>query len=373
MDPATLESLIVKEIRKASEISRRDLSERLDIAKSTAGRRVDSMIERGILREKGLETRTEVGRPRRFLELRGSHGGFVGFDFEARNLYAVFVDFAQHTLARVHVRLSERPAKEEVVGQLRRLIAEFSANDRNLDIHGVGIGAPGRIHQESRLGVSYPFIAGWRNVTLPSELGLPPARVHVENNTRAIILGEYWLGSHGACEHMICLNVRTGISAAVIANGQLLSGRHEMAGEIRGWPVPAEAGAGNRENWLENVATVRAISKDRSPTRERWRAFVEKCRTGDGRSIELLARIARHHGDTAARLVQLTDPEVVLFAGAFTELGDLYLDRVRETAAALLEDHYFRPPPIKLVTLGEFAGAHGAAALAAAHYKPALG
>ena len=57
MDPATLERLIVKEIRKSKEISRRDLADRLGIAKSTAGRRIDSMIERGIVRETGIEER----------------------------------------------------------------------------------------------------------------------------------------------------------------------------------------------------------------------------------------------------------------------------------------------------------------------------
>ena len=71
MDPATLEALIVKEIRKAKEISRRDLAEKLAIAKSTAGRRIDSMIERGIVREIGIEDRKEAGRPRRFLALEG--------------------------------------------------------------------------------------------------------------------------------------------------------------------------------------------------------------------------------------------------------------------------------------------------------------
>ena len=49
MDPTTLENLIVREIRKAKDISRKDLAERLGIAKSTAGRRIDSMIERGIV------------------------------------------------------------------------------------------------------------------------------------------------------------------------------------------------------------------------------------------------------------------------------------------------------------------------------------
>ena len=77
----------------------------------------------------------------------------------------------------------------------------------------------------------------------------------------------------------------------------------------------------------------------------------------------------KHHGDTVARLAQVTDPEMVVFAGSFNDIGDLYLAQVREATAIALLGQFVPPPPIKFVSLGHCTGAHGAAALAAEQFK----
>jgi predicted NBD/HSP70 family sugar kinase len=369
MDPTTLENLIIREIRKAKEISRKDLADRLAIAKSTAGRRIDSMIERGIVTEIGIEDRKQVGRPRRFLALHGRFGGFIGFDFDARNLYMVFVDFAQNLIEQKKVGLSKNPTKGEVISHLRKIIGEIRNNEAGLTVRGIGIGVPGHIQREGRIGLNYTFMEDWRGVNLLEELDLNPDLLHIEHNTRAVALGEYWLGSHAAAKNLVCISVRTGISAAIIANGELVAGTHEMAGEIRGWKVPT----GDREtpasDCIEQAGTVRIVTDGAGVTDGSWTDFLNGCRENRPEPLELLSRLAGMHGDAAARLVQLLDPEVVFFAGPFTELDELYLGLVRQATAIALEGHYFAPPPIMAVTLGEYAGAHGAAALAAAESR----
>lgn len=369
MDPTTLENLIVREIRKAKEISRKDLADRLGIAKSTAGRRIDSMIERGIVAEIGIEDRREVGRPRRFLALRGEFGGFIGFDFDARNVHAVLIDFTQNTLEQRKIRLSSHPTKDEVLSHLRQGIAALRNHESGLAIRGIGIGVPGHIQREGRIGLNYAFMDDWRQVNLLEELDLNTDQLHIENNTRAVALGEYWLGPNAGAKNMVCISVRTGISAAVICNGELVAGTHEMAGEIRGWKIPTGDRESPSSDCIENAATVRTLTNEAGATDGSWMSFLNDCRESKVAALELLGRLTRVHGDAAARLVQLLDPEVVFFAGPFTELEELYFSRIRQATALALEGHYFAPPPIKAVTLGEYAGAHGAAALAAAESR----
>lgn len=359
MDPATLESLIVKEIRKAKEISRRDLAEKLSIAKSTAGRRIDSMIERGLVRESGIEERKEVGRPRRFLALCGGYGAYAGFDFDARHLYGVLTDFAHNLLERRKIRLSPHPDRGEVISRIRETLAEFRSLPSCARLIGTGIGVPGHVRREDRVGLYYPYVEGWRNVDLCAELKLDPSVLHIENNTRTVALAEYWLGPCTGTDHLLCLSVRTGISAAVVANGALVTGRHEMAGEIRGWPV-------GEDLWLEKAASVRAVTDGEPPGSDKWKDFVTHCHEGDKTALTTLSEAASHHGAALARMVQLLDPSVVFLSGPFTELEQLYLDRVRHAVTAALEGHFFSPPPIRTASLGEFSGAHGAAAMAAA-------
>jgi len=385
---------MLRELRRGSVVSRRDLAERLGVARSTAGRRVDSLIERGFLEETGIEERREAGRPRRFLQLCGGFGKFVGFDFDARHLHAVLVDFDRRTLAERSVALPRPPDKGAVIDLLREWIECFEASAAEFGggpVLGYGFGVPGRVRTESRLSLGYPYIAGWVQVDLSSELGLPRNRVRIENNTRAIALGEYWLGDSPA-ENLLCLNVRTGISVAVVAEGRLLRGHHEMAGEIRAWRVPSEPGEGLEAalegpsaGWLEERATVRAVVESwRSPVasgdagepsgepdaRAVWRRFAEACREGEEGALARLRELACYHGEALARLVQLVDPQMVAVAGEFNDIGEVYLSNLRDEVSAALQGHYFEPPPIRYVTKGRFAGAHGAAALAAEHYRP---
>ena len=367
MDAATLEDLIIKEIRKAVDISRRDLAEHLGIAKSTAGRRVDSMIARGIIVEAGVANRKEVGRPKRQLALRGDFGGYIGFDFDARFLYAVFINFAQETLGRRKIRLSIAPSRDEVIGLLRSLIDDLTASHSAIPLLGIGVGVPGPIRREARICVEYPYIENWQNVDLLEALDLSPEFLHIENNTRMIALGEYWLGPDAALRSLVCLSVRTGISAATIVNGALISGSHEIAGEIRRWTVPT-SGSSTFEH-IEKVGTVRAVTSGGSVDDAAWLEFLDSCRSREEHSLARLGDLARLHADAITRIIQFLDPQIVFLSGPFVELEDLYLDRVREATAFALSGSPFATPPIRPASLGEYAGALGAAAYAAAESK----
>ncbi len=371
MDSATLERLLLREIRRAPGISRRDLADRLSVARSTAGRRVDHLIDRGLLQESGIEQRSEAGRPKRQLELRGDYGNFIGFDFDARHIYVSLINFAQDTVDEKIIPLSGRPTRDEVIDHLRDAIDTYGEQKTGAPLLGTGIGVPGQVQRQERLGLSYSYIEGWKNVDLCKALEIAPEFLRIENNTRAIALGEYWLGSASMIEHLVCITVRTGISAAIISGGRLLRGSHEMAGEIRGWTVKKDELDSPSPSWLEDCATVRAISPNGVTTPDIWSEFVTACQDGNREALAQLNGIARHHGDTVARLIQIADPEAVFFSGAFNELGETYLNRVREATAIALLGQYFSPPPIRFVSLGQFTGSHGAAALAAEHFHPA--
>ncbi|MEM7696934.1 MAG: ROK family transcriptional regulator [Verrucomicrobiota bacterium] len=366
MDPATLESLIIQELWRSSEISRRDLADQLAVARSTAGRRVDSLIKRGILREKGLEERDRAGRPRRFLELCAEHGRFVGFDFDARAIYASLIDFAEQPVAEKKISLSSRPTREEVIDYLREQIKDFRSQDPSIPIFGFGIGTPGRVIKSARVAVGYDYIRGWEDVDLLKELSLDPSVLHIENNTRATALGEYWLSKPDSPSHLICLSIRTGISAAIISNGQLLRGQNELSGEIRNWRV----GGGPKSPTLEGSATVLQFGNHGKPSVRRWNRFVKDCRAGESEALAQLESLVDMHADTLARLIQIADPEKVVIAGAFNAIGEPYLQRVREATELSRGNHFTACPPIEFVSAGEFTGARGAAALAAQHYKP---
>lgn len=371
MDVATLERQILRKLRQPENISRCLLAERLDIARSTAGRRVDSLIKRGLLHESGVESRAGVGRPRRYLEFNPDHGGFMGLDFDARRVHGVVIDFAHRLIFQQSVKLPANPSTAQVIKKIRALEKLLAGKAGELSILGIGLGVPGRVHRETLTALEYPYIRAWKDIELPTELGLDADLMVIENNTRVGALGEYWFGQNAGAADLLCLNIRTGISASVIANGSLVSGNHEIAGEIRRWPTWNPMSDKFGSSSLEDSATIRAISKHaESPEDADWKTFCSACKNGESKALKKLSAIASMHAGAAAMALQLTDPQVVVINGWFIELGELYLKRVETAAVRGLEKHWLPKPAIQLSALGEYAGAMGAAALASESYVP---
>jgi len=121
---------------------------------------------------------------------------------------------------------------------------------------------------------------------------------------------------------------------------------------------------------LLGVSLLSSRGSDGETTPTQWNEFLEGCRSGGG-ALSELDTIVSLHADTIARLVQLSDPELVVVSGAFNELGKIYLERLRNKVGEYLTDHYSPPPEVRFAFKSEYSGAHGAAALAAQNYRPA--
>jgi glucokinase len=76
-------------------------------------------------------------------------------------------------------------------------------------------------------------IEGWRSFPLRARLaavtGLP---TFVDNDAKALALGEGWVGAAAGCENYIALVVSTGVGGGIVLDGRLLNGRLGNAGHV---------------------------------------------------------------------------------------------------------------------------------------------
>ena len=101
---------------------------------------------------------------------------------------------------------------------------------RQLAVCGVGCAGPITRGGEA---VSPLNIPGWRNFQLRARLaGLTGLTVFVENDAKALTLGEGWVGAANGCSDFIGVVVSTGIGGGIVLNGQLLGGSSGNAGHI---------------------------------------------------------------------------------------------------------------------------------------------
>jgi glucokinase len=117
---------------------------------------------------------------------------------------------------------------EEVFTALVAVIAEVRRGDEAAC--GVGAGGPMTRGGES---LSPLNIHGWRGfplrARLATALGLD---VHIDNDAKALALGEGWLGAAAGERDFLAMVVSTGVGGGIVLDGRLLDGADANAGHI---------------------------------------------------------------------------------------------------------------------------------------------
>ncbi len=181
---------------------------------------------------------------------------------------------------RLHARaVRPTPAAadgEAVLGALLEAAAEVRTGDEVAC--GVGSGGP---MEGAGARVSPLNIPGWRDFPLRSRLvdalGVP---VHVDNDAKALALGEGWRGAARGERDFLAMVVSTGIGGGIVLDGRLLDGASGNAGHIGHVVVEPEGrtcACGSR-GCLEAEASGTAIAArtgapaEHAPPEERARA-----------------------------------------------------------------------------------------------------
>jgi len=172
---------------------------------------------------------------------------YLAVDVGGTKLDVGVVDGAGSVLARRRAP-TRAPAEGggDALGEaLVALCREVAAEADGVAVVGVGCGGP----MEGDL-VSPLNIPVWRGfplrATLEEALGLPVA---VDNDAKALALGEGWLGAATGVDDYIAMVVSTGVGGGIVLDGRLLDGALGNAGHIGHVivePGGAECGCGAR-------------------------------------------------------------------------------------------------------------------------------
>lgn len=312
----------------------------------------------------------------------------IGMDLGGTKILAAIVDAEGRILAEAKRATWAEEGPDRVIKRMART-ARRAARNAGIEwsaVTGLGVGAPGPIDPEKGFVYNPPNLPGWDEVALAPRLsealGLP---VLLENDVNLGTLGEYALGAGRNTRDMVGIFVGTGVGGGLILDGQLRSGFRHAAGEVGHMIVLADGpvcGCGKR-GCLESVASRTAIVRDielgiaagresliPKLVREKGRltsgVLARALRKGDPLVTEVMGRAQWYLGLLAASIVNMIDPEMIVFGGGVVEaLGKDFLRPIRVTA----RQHYIQQAGAERVQivaarLGDHAGVLGAAVLA---------
>jgi predicted NBD/HSP70 family sugar kinase len=369
-------------VRTQQPISRADLARAMGVSRATVTLIVNDLIARKLVFE-GATGETARGRKPKFLYIDSLRRTVVAADIRASETFLMLADMLGKPLTGVIAFPTPRDPKALVAalaGRITRLLQEHRQEGA---CEGVGVVVPGMVEPATMRVLHAPTL-GWRNVVLREPLAAATGlRVQVENSGRACALAQMWALHHGAAAsngNLVFVSVSDGIGVGVIIGGELLRGRHNIAGEVGHLPLsldgpPCSCGAnGCWESYISNRATLaRYFGRQAAegPLEAAGRPFtvedlIARARGGDAKAVAALEATARYLGLGLASVVNAFDPGCVYLGGEITLAWDLIEGPVRAALAERALTAAAAATDIRPVAASEHPRLQGAAALVSA-------
>ncbi|WP_290472664.1 MULTISPECIES: ROK family protein [unclassified Leifsonia] len=323
-----------------SPISRIDVARLTGLSQAAVTKAVAPLVTAGLINDSLDPTLTGLpGRPVSPVAVVPEAVVALGVKVNADELIGVATDLTTRIIASERVPLvSHEPAAVidaivDLCASLQRAIGGLGSR-----LGCVGVAVSGDVDTETGV-VRDSALMGWRGVELGSALSERLSQeVVVENDVRALTIGEHWFGVGLGTGSFAIVTIGRGIGSGLHLNGEVVEGAYGVAGEIGHLPLttPDHLCACGRRGCVEAVAATSAIVEAVSTAHGRPVPIEEAValgRAGDPAAVSAFAEAGHVIGAAIASLVNLVGPELVIIGGEGVANFDLLEASLRESYA----------------------------------------
>lgn len=318
-------NLIFNQIRTSQPVSRADLARTCGLQRSTVSLIVEELLhERWIM--EGAAGNTARGRKPTSLMVN-SQRRVLALDVHPAQTRLAVADLGGWISAETEIALPADPGKvlNVIVAAIRRTIAA-QTNGR---FEGIGITVPGRFSHQLERTIFAPNVA-WPISRIKSKVeqatGLP---VFVENVANACALSEVWFGYADEARDLVAVNVSEGIGTGIYANGRLLRGNADGAGEfghVRLQPAGLPCGCGSNGCWetlASNRAAMRYYNEASGKPAPSFATIVQLAEAKDPFARSAIERMCTELGRGMHMIVSALAPAEIVIVGELTRVWPL--------------------------------------------------
>ncbi|MFG1699214.1 ROK family protein [Nonomuraea sp. NPDC049309] len=370
---------LLRHVHLGGPISRAELTSKMGLNRSTIMALTSDLTAAGLVREELPRETGRAGRPSLVVRPESSRVYVFAFDVGPDRIAAARVGLGGVILDRREAaRDRDRFDLDELTGTLAGFARQMRRKTRSDTVCvGAAAAVSGGVRKADGV-VSFGPNLQADEVPFGEELarrlglGLP---VSVGNDANLAALAEHSRGVGVAVRDLIYLHGDVGIGGGIISGGHLVGGHDGYGGEIGHMVVNPggracgcgshgclEAEVGER-TLLESAGRVADGRRGPDAVRE----VVEAADRGDIVAQEALSRVGDWLGLGVANLVNIFNPELVIFGGILREIYLGSAAQVRSQLALHAMAHQRERVRLRTSALGDSAPLVGAAELAFAH------
>jgi glucokinase len=260
------EYLVLDFIREHERTTRPEIGRALGLSASSVSRMVSRLQRAGIVEELP-GTSSAAGRPRNVIAFNHRAGTVIAIDLGGTQCRGALTDLAGSILVEeVRANVGQGGAFGALVGTIEFL--RQAAATREVPLRALAVGIPAILDPTTGVAMGGPNV-DWQGFEIVGRLReLLDVPFLVDNDANLAALAHAWRGDGQDVSHFVAVTIGTGIGAAVVADGELVKGHHNAAGEI-GYLVmgreqlhqPLNGGIGGFEAVASGPAIVQRASE----------------------------------------------------------------------------------------------------------------
>jgi len=331
-------SMILNKIRTSEPISRAQIAKDTKLTPPTVSSIVRELIEQKLVTESELGE-SKGGRKPTMLLVNKNGFYVIGVDAGPKTIECILSNLSGQIKDRIVVSIEFPLTNDSFLDLLKSGIQKIlqSVEERS-KILGIGMAMHGVVDVETGTSLFAPILQ-LSNIPIKEELEQEfDLVVQVENDARAMALGESWFGEHGNPSSMMAVNLGSGVGAGVVIDGKLYHGSTDLAGEVGHMTIDMKGErceCGNR-GCLESFASAPSIvnrankmmpEKNITSSREVYELALQN----DKECVELLQRTGAVIGIGLTNLIHVLNPELIIIGGGVSKSERFILRPIRET------------------------------------------
>lgn len=337
---------ILRSILNSSEITRGELSSKLNLSPSSIVKYINKLIDIGLVRESGLNKSTG-GRRSIFLEFDPEVGVNISIIFNLSNIHGALVNPAGKTVYELFIPTNKGILKDELLNRLFSIIEELKTEAAKINkrIFGIGLGMGDYMDMKKGISHEYLLARDWKEVALKS---LVESRFNLPffliNDIDAGALGEKFYGRGIKVENFVCIWLSETVGMGMVLNDRLYFGKKGFVGEIGHTnviPDGAICTCGNR-GCLETVATESFVLEkcregivsgvyseivelcDGDKSSLKIEDVIRASNNGDRFVRNIFIEVAGYIGTKLVDIANILNPEAIILRGSIID-GNLFL------------------------------------------------
>lgn len=359
-------SIILNKIRKDGPISRAQIARETNLTPPTVSSNVKELLEQQIVEESDTG-QSQGGRKPTMLMINNGAFTMIGVDAGPESIRCIVANLAGKVLKRSETKLQLPISNQQFLAALKSCIEEvLKTTDK---IIGIGVAMHGVVEVDTGTSLYAPNL-GLVNIPIKEELekafGL---EVKVENDARAMALGEYWFGNHGELTSMLAVNMGSGVGAGLIIDGKLYHGATDIAGEIGHMTIDLHGEiceCGNRgclQTFVTGPAIARKVTGKASENSLTAENVFEQAIGGNEEFAAILKESGKAMGVGLTNLIHIVNPEKIVLGGGVSKAQQFILPEIHNIIEASALTPAASQTTVEISKLGDDATLIGAITL----------